>query len=958
MKHLLRLPLFVLLAVFAGRATDSRAAISVLTNAILFVTQVPMPREANGNAVSNSVLSVVSLFGNHLADTASAGRGGDLWLRLTNGALVNLTRGAQYGVAGAQHTNGIAVRDPHIHWGGNKAVFSMVVGAPKTPNDLTKFYWQLYEVMNLTNLIANPNLTPVIVPVAGQSTNANNVSPCYATDDHIVFMSDLPPNGQWQLAPLLDEYKGRPSLSGTWNLDPVGGNLRLIQHTPSGVFNPFVDSFGRLIVTRWDHLVQDGNFTDDRLGRSTNGSFNFSSEASNAVPLVAPLESFPEPRNFDSNGLAMTKTRGNAFNRNIPWELSQNGGREEIINHWGQQEFNQAVTISFTNDANLLPINNPSERAAKGVLTVNTNSFNNFFQIAEDPRNPGTYFGVDAPDFSSAGGTHTAGQIISILGPPSVNPTQMMVNLVTPPTAAPGVFRNPLPMSDGKLVSAFTPVPGAIVDSNLGSPAAPVAFYQFRLMTLTNTGSLWTTNQFLTTGLSNSASYYDGATLVTHSGVFWELQPVEVRPRHVPTPVLPTVAPIEQQAFAAENIDLPTFQADLVQRNMALVISRNVTARDAADKQQPYNLNIPGGTNTIGTSGRIYDITHLQFLQADYLRGYTYGTANIQPGRRVLAAPLHDTASFNRPSAKTNAPLGGAELMPDGSQAAFVPAARAVTWQLTGVTNESIVKERYWITFSPGEVRTCANCHGINAKDQIGRPSPTNSPFALHELLKLWRTNAANAYSLVVSNGTGSGSFGAGSIMALSANPPPPGKLFAGWTGASVSNSAAPATLFIMPTTNALVSATYTNIPTFNLTVNNGSGSGAYTQGTIVSITATTPPPSQVFAQWTGATVASPLASTTTLTMPGGDSTVTATFQVLVPQLGGNGGVIKFANGAFQFSATGAWNQAYTVMANTNLNSTNWFSIGTGTTDMGGVLYFTDPAATNAPQKFYRLTAP
>lgn len=941
-----------------------RAASPVLPNPILFVTQVPLPYESNGNAVSNSVLSVVSLFGNHRADTASAGRGGDLWLRLTNGALVNLTRAAHFGVAGPQHTNGIAVRDPHIHWSGNKAIFSMVVGAPKSSTDVGQFFWQLYEVTNLAGVIANTNLTPAIVPVSGQPTNANNVSPCYATDDHVIFMSDMPPNGQWQFYPLLDEYKGRPTISGTWNLNPVNGDTRLIQHTPSGVFNPFVDSFGRLIVTRWDHLVQDGNFTNDRLGRSTNGSVNFASEASNAVTFAAVLESFPEPRNFDSNGLAITQTRGNAFNRNIPWELSQNGGMEEILNHWGQHEFNQSLPGSFTNDVNILSINSPGERAAKGVITVNTNFFNNCFQLAEDPLNPGTYFAVDAPDFSNAGGTHTAGQIITIVGPPAMNPTQMVVNYITPKsTANPnnfGLYRNPLPMSDGRLVAVFTPTASAIVDTNIGSPAFPSPYYHFRLMTLTNTGTSWTTNQFLTGGLTNFASYYDGATLVTHTGALWELQPVEVRPRPVPPPVLPTVAPIERQTFVAENIDLATFQADLAQRKLALVISRNVTARDAADKEQPYNLNIPGGASTLGTNGHVYDVTHLQFLQADYLRGYTFGTAYVQPGRRVLATPLHDTAAFNRPSTKANAPVGGTELMPDGSQATFIPAARAVTWHLTGATNESIVKERYWVTFSPGEVRTCANCHGINAKDQIGRPPPTNSPLALRELLRLWRTNLANAYSLTVSNGSGSGRFGAGSIMSLTADPPPPGQMFAGWSGGTVSNASASSTIFIMPPTNALVVAVFTNIPspTFKLTVNGGNGSGSYTQGEIVSIVAMVPPPSNVFDLWTGAAVADALAPATTLIMPGTDTSVNATFRIVFPQLGGNAGGFQYANGAFGFGASGAPNQVYTVSANTNLISTNWIPIGTATTDISGALRFTDPAASNSLQKFYRLSAP
>src|ERR1700686_1805916 len=94
-----------------------------LVNPVLFVTQVPIPRELN-SSVSNTFLSVVTLFGNHLGDTAHAARGGDLWLLTTNGGLVNLTRNAGFGVKGVQSGVGISVRDASVHWSGKKAIFS------------------------------------------------------------------------------------------------------------------------------------------------------------------------------------------------------------------------------------------------------------------------------------------------------------------------------------------------------------------------------------------------------------------------------------------------------------------------------------------------------------------------------------------------------------------------------------------------------------------------------------------------------------------------------------------------------------------------------------------------------------------------------------------------------------------------------------------------------------------
>ncbi len=797
----------------------SAASALTLTNPIVFVTQVQMPHENNGN-VSNTFVSVVSPFGNQVADTEHAGRGGDLWLMTTNLGLVNLTRRAGFGTNGVQDGIGIGVRDPAVHWLGRKAIFSMVVGAPTSSNDVTQFHWQLYEVTNLAAVVANTSTVPAIVKVSNQPTNFNNVNPTYATDDRIIFMTDRPFGGMTNLYPQLEEYRGKPSVTGTYSLDPAAGDLRVLNHTPSGAFNPFVDSFGRVIETRWDHLVQDANATDDRLGTNNNGSYNFTSEAANATTVPYVTESFPEPRNYDTTNRLALGVNGNALNIFLPWMLPEAGGEEEIINHMGRHEFTSTtMNSSFIGDTNLFSFNNLTTRNAAGVLAANTNVFESLFQIAEDSRTNGTYYGVDAPDFSPTTGAHASGRIVGLVGPPSLNPDSMTCFYVT--ASGGGLnYRNPLPMSHGKFISAVTPIsiyPGGF-DTNLGTATFPKSAYSYKLMLLTNSAAspFHFTNQFLIAGaLTNNAVYWAGTNRINHTNALWELQPVEVRSRSVPTPWNPGVASIEQNGFAAANMDMNTFQADLANRGLALVISRNVTARDGNDKQQPYNLRIPGGTNSIANSGKIYDITHLQFLQADYLRGYTNGpTGGAVPGRRVLATPMHDSAAFNYASSKIAPPIGGTELMPDGSQATIVPANRAVTWQLTGTNaNDSVVKERYWVTFRPGEVRTCANCHGINAGDQLGRPTPTNAPLALQKLLQFWKTNSASAYTLSVSNGSGGGKFGAGSIVSLAASAPPSGKIFAGWSGAGVSSATAPTTLFIMPTNNASVTAVFTNLP-------------------------------------------------------------------------------------------------------------------------------------------------
>src|SRR6185369_15834095 len=126
--------------------------------------------------------------------------------------------------------------------------------------------------------------------------------------------------------------------------------------------------------------------------------------------------------------------------------------------------------------------------------------------------------------------------------------------------------------------------------------------------------------------------------------------------------------------------------------------------RDRADHLQPFNLRIAGTNHqTVGASGKIYDIGWLQLFQADQLRGLNYGNpANPGAGRRVIAQHLHDPAVDN--PAPPGAPLASVPLGPDGSMAALVPARRALSWQLTDTNSTGVVRERYWLTFQPGEI--------------------------------------------------------------------------------------------------------------------------------------------------------------------------------------------------------------------------------------------------------------
>jgi hypothetical protein len=742
--RLLQLSLLAILAACAniggarGQTTSGVApTASGPPNPILFVTQVPIPAD---------FATIGAVFANHHADMQSVGRGGDLWIRYPDGTQKNLTAAAGYGSTdptGFQGANAIAVRDPAVYWDGTKAVFSMVVGAPTQQYQVKSFVWQLYEISGL-----GENQTPTITKVPNQPATYNNVNPIYGTDDRIIFASDRPHNGASQLYPQLDEYELTAVNSGLWSLSPATGDLFQLDHAPSGDFTPIIDSYGRVIFTRWDHLQRDQEADADAQAVAQGqapvyGTFNYADEtAGSAYQFNQRNEVFPEPRSSRSDLLAGTNLVGHTFNFFSPWQMNEDGSDAETLNHVGRQELGIYSDPSFNDDPNLtyLPggthANQYQLRGDGGLL-----------HIKESLATPGVYYATYAREF----GTHASGEIVTITGAPTLNADQMVVTPITHPETASatntptanhsGLYRDPLPLSDGSVVVAHTAETRQ--DTNTGTASNPGSRYDFRLKLLAPAGNGYQAGgQLLTAGITKTLSYWDPDTKVNYSGLLWELNPVEVRARQRPTsPPTPLPAP-EQAAFANAGVDPATFKAYLAQHNLALAVSRNVTTRDNADRQQPFNLRVAGGgAQTIGAQGKIYTVAYMQFFQADLLRGAGLYTSTSAPhaGRRVLAQPMHDSTALLLNSARAGTLTGSVTIAADGSTAAFVPARRALAWQMTDSAGTPVVRERVWVTFQPGEVRVCASCHGLNNVDQAGNTVPTNTPNALYQLLLSWK---------------------------------------------------------------------------------------------------------------------------------------------------------------------------------------------------------------------------
>jgi len=685
-------------------------------NPVLFVTQVPV----------GGFGSLSSTFGNHLSDMEDAPRGGDLVIRYPDGTLRFLTQEAGFGGAGMQGANAIAVREPCVHWSGDKALFAMVVGAPTQQYQVAQFYWQIYEVSGL-----GEGETASIRHISGQPGTFNNVSPIYGTDGRIIFSSDRPPSGALHHYPQRDEYESAPTVVGLYALDEASATLTLIEHSPSGVFSPSLDSFGRVIFTKWDHMQRDqqGDAPDTAASYQ---AFTYASEAADAATTtsLAGAEVFPEPRTSDDPAYSPALSL-HSFNQFFPWEINQDGTAEETVNHVGRHELGGTYTDgSFVADPNLTYFVSPSLH----LNQLRIGGDGGLLHLREDPTHPGDFLTTHAAEF----GTGAGGTLMRLTGAPSINPESMLLTAVTPTEndanvpQDTGYYRNPLPMTDGTLLAVHTPATGQL--TNLGTTAAPSWSYQYRIVRLTQQGAFFAASTPLTNGIQKSLSWWTPDVQASYNGALWELDPVEVVARAVPTPSTSSLPAIEAGVFAAAGVDVASFEDYLHSHGLALIVSRNVTQRDRADRQQPFNLQVPGGVSSIAVSGTVYDVSFLQVFEADALRGYG-DPASPSAGRRLLARPMHQPGV----SQAAGGLPGAVALGADGSMAALVPAARALAWQLTDPNGGGVVRERNWLTFQPGEIRVCTSCHGINTQSQTGDPPPTNAPAALQDLLTQWK---------------------------------------------------------------------------------------------------------------------------------------------------------------------------------------------------------------------------
>ncbi|HEX6929688.1 MAG TPA: hypothetical protein VF267_10580 [Gammaproteobacteria bacterium] len=437
------------------------------------------------------------------------------------------------------------------------------------------------------------------------------------------------------------------------------------------------------------------------------------------------------------------------FNHFLPWQIRQDGLQCETYRHTGLHENGGFIQKALRDDPNIRDIETTKVRIPDGFF------LNQVFDDEETGFEIVT--GVVSPEF----GTHKAGPILQFIDTQVASKPALHENgdaveyeFLTDPADNENLYRDPFFLSDGRLVASVSRDPGP--------DQRDFDAFDFRLYVMkknAQSGYYEPDQPLMSESIERTFDFWEengGLPLREFDGALWEIEAQEVIVRAEPTiPAEPALDDPELDAFTAAGIDPADFREYLRDNNLAAIVIRNATTRDGADVVQPFNLVVQDADGlheqTVHTefeagTDTLYPITYLQLMRGDYLRGYTKfarfegGEFVSDGGRRILPNELAMTGKLaNNLDTDAGAPAGAVPVAPDGSIAALVPALRAMTWQLTDDDGDPVVRERYWLTFQPGEVRVCASCHGVNDVGQDGNGKPQNSPEALRILLESLR---------------------------------------------------------------------------------------------------------------------------------------------------------------------------------------------------------------------------
>ena len=278
-------------------------------------------------------------------------------------------------------------------------------------------------------------------------------------------------------------------MTGLWSLESRDRRSVSVQHSPIGIFSPQIDSYGRVVFVRWDHLQRDQQADSDgpsdrstrrtRTARSTTPTSRPARQARDAdrgLPRAAL-----GARRTSSPGRTST---GHSLNHFFPWMINEDGTEEETLIHLGRHELHGYFNRSLNDDPNLVDFIAGDVGAAPTPTASRTSS-----RSRKTPRRRARTTGsthrssARTPPARSCGSTAGRRHTLSSTIVTYVTPSRATCRRArTQPPDHSGLYRNPLPLSDGTVIAATRPRPTSTPTT--GTRANPVSRYAFRLQAL------------------------------------------------------------------------------------------------------------------------------------------------------------------------------------------------------------------------------------------------------------------------------------------------------------------------------------------------------------------------------------------------------------------------------------------------------------------------------------------
>ena len=263
---------------------------------------------------------------------------------------------------------------------------------------------------------------------------------------------------------------------------------------------------------------------------------------------------------------------------------------------------------------------------------------------------------------------------------------------------------------------------------------------------------------------------------------------------------------------------------------------------------EKFQLVVNGGSG----SGIYNDNGRAQIIANQVPEGYAFGYWSLDEGNGHISDS--DSASTYFYMTTSNAVVTAHYVK--------THTVTLVNYNNTGSSKSFTAKEGYYFTVSGTEyVGDKALDYWVNNNtgEQINLPY-FSDPMGTEDLVYTAVYRDRGIYTLTVNNGTGSGQYMERATVAISANPAPEGKRFSHWSRSSdvwdIDSPYSSSTTIVMGYDDCSVTANYEDIPEtpvytyYDITANNGSGSGTYRSGQYITVNGNKAPSGYEFSHW------------------------------------------------------------------------------------------------------------